>query len=409
MKYRKLWRRRQTQMPAASPPDSNRYPNETMDALAPLAAPAARPARRPPWQALLLAPVGVALLCAVLAGGLWGYARQTVTRGDEALQSEHFAIAEAAYQRVLSLGRLPLPGPLLAASSQRAKVGLSRNDLRWADRLAAQGQFAQSRARLMTVLGEPATEQDRLAARTAMATLLVSWATALEGQKAYQLAVDRLRQVASFDPAGVQRATVQGALARNYLAEAQRLDADKKYREALPWYRDILREFPDSEAAPVARTGLPHVLYEQALLNVDARLYEQARAAMREVVTDYPQSPAAETARTALAAAQPITGRTVGKDDKAPVPNIQVRVVTKWRILRPGVYDDSQGQVFTGTSDAEGRFSVPLPPGEGYLVTWWSPSRNTFITTFNPDFTDSANKVSVLPLQPAPAGDLPVS
>jgi tetratricopeptide (TPR) repeat protein len=200
------------------------------------------------------------------------------------------------------------------------------------------------------------------------------------------------------------------ALPRNYLAEAQRLDADKKYREALPWYRDILREFPDSEAAPAARTALPHVLYEQALLNIEARLYEQARVAMREVVTDYPQSPSADAARTALAAAQPLTGRTVGAVDKAPVPNIQVRVVSKWRMLRDGVYDDSQGQVYTGTSDAEGRFSISMPPGEGYLVTWWSPSRNTFMTTFVPgNYTDSANKVTVLPLQPAQAGDLPVS
>jgi tetratricopeptide (TPR) repeat protein len=357
----------------------------------------------------LFASVGAALLCAVVAGGLWGYAQQTVARGDEALRAEHYAIAEAAYQRVLSLRRVPLTGPLLATSSQRAKVGITRNDLRWADSLATQGQSAQSRARLVTVLAEPATEQDRLATRTALASLLVRWATALEDQKSYQLAIDRLRQVAPFDPAGVQRATVQVALARNYLAEAQRLDADKKYREALPWYRDILREFPDSEAAPAARTALPRVLYEQALLSVEARLYEQARAAMREVVTDYPQSPSAESARTALAAAQPLTGRTVSDADKAPVPNLQVRVVTKWRMLRDGVYDDSQGQAYTGTSDAEGRFSIPLPPGEGYLVTWWSPSRNTFMTTFVPDYSDSANKVTVLPLQPAQAGDLPVS
>jgi tetratricopeptide (TPR) repeat protein len=380
-----------------------------MDAVAPLAVPSAQPAPRPPWRALALAPLGVALLAVVLAGGLWGYAAQTVARGDEALRSEHYAIAEAAYQRALSLRRLPLTGALLATSRQKAKVGLTRTDLRWADSLATQGQYAQSRARLMTVLADPATEQDRVTARNAMATLLVGWATALEGQKLYQTAIDRLRQVASFDPAGLQRATVQVALPRNYLAEAQRLDADKKYREALPWYRDILREFPDSEATPAARTGLPHVLYEQALLNIEARAYEQARSAMREVVTDYPQSPSADAARTALAAAQPITGRTVGKDDKAPVPNIQVRVVSKWRILRPGVYDDSQGQVYTGTSDAEGRFSIAIPPGEGYLVTWWSPSRNTFITTFNPEYTDSANKVTVLPLQPAQAGDLPVS
>ncbi len=354
---------------------------------------------------LLLIPVAVV---AAVIGATWGYAQQLVRRGDGEQARTHYAVAAAAYQQAIALAHFPPFSGVLDSAARRARTGLLSNDLRWAGALSAAGRYPEARARLDAARSASTTASERDAARDATAALLLQWAGYLEAQKAYPAAIEQLRQVARFDPRGDDASAVQVALARNTVAEGARLDALKKFREALPWYRDAVGQFDGTEAAATARAAIPHALYEQALLDVQARAYEQARAEMGEVVRDYPNAPTAQPARDALAAAQPLTGRTVAADHSA-VPNLQVRVVTKWQILRPGVYDDSLGAVFLGTSDGEGRFSILLPPGENYLVTWWSPSRNTFMTTFTPDFTDSANKVTVLPLQPASADDLPVS
>jgi tetratricopeptide (TPR) repeat protein len=361
-----------------------------------------------PRRWLYLTPLlGLALGGALLAGTS-GYAQQSLRQGDGARASADYALAGSAYRRALSVAAAPVLGWPLADTARRARLGLAKNDLEWGQALTASGKYPEARGRLTAALSESQTAHERAFAREAMASLLLDWASTLQTGGAFTDAIDRLHQVLSFDPAGVHAGEVRTALARAYLGEAARLDASKQYAEALPWYRDVVRQFDGTEQATAARAGIPHVLYEQALVDVKASLFEQARSAMNATIRDYPDSQAAASARAALAANQPLTGRTVGPDH-SPVPNIQVRVVTQWKILRPGVYDDSLGQAYLGTSDAEGRFSIALPPGNNYLVTWWSPSRNSFMTTFTPDFSDSANKLDVRPLQPASAGDLPVS
>ncbi len=379
-----------------------------MEAATPLAAPGAARVRRPPRRWWYGVPPLVLAASMALAAGLWGYAAQSVERGDAARRHGDFALAHAAYQRELVLARAPLIGWLVEQSTRHAAAGRTRNDLQWSEALARQGRFAEARARLNAVLSTSASAADRARARQAMAGILIRWSAELEGQHAYLTAIERLREAAVFDTEGSQHAVVQEALARASLAEAASLESDKNYREAVRWYRDVLHDFDGTDAATQARTALPHALYQQALADVDAGIYERAREAMQEVVSRFADAPDAERARAALAAPQPLTGRTVNADH-APVPNLQVRVITKWRMVRPGFYDDTLGPVYQGASDDQGRFSISLPPGDNYLVTWWSPSRNTFITTFTPDFTDPINKVSVLPLQPATAGDLPVS
>lgn len=361
-----------------------------------------------PRRWLYLTPLlGLALGGALLAGTS-GYAQQSLRQGDAARASADYALAGSAYRRTLSVAAAPVLGWPLAETARRARLGLAKNNLEWGQALTASGKYPQARGRLTAALTESQTAHDRAYAQEALATLWLDWASTLQTGGSFTEAIDRLRQVSSVDPAGVHADEVRTALARAYLSEAARLDAAKQYPEALPWYRDVVRQFDGTEQATAARAGIPHVMYEQALVDVKASLYEQARSAMYAVVRDYPDSAAATSARAALAANQPLTGRTVGPDH-APIAGLQVRVVTQWKILRPGVYDDSLGQAYVGTSDSEGRFSISLPPGTNYLVTWWSPSRNSFMTTFTPDFSDSANKLDVRPLQPASAGDLPVS
>ncbi len=381
---------------------------ELMQSAVPSATLVARPSPAAIRRWLFLTPPLALVLATAGLAGASGYAQQSLRQGDAALRAADYAVAGAAYRRALSVAAAPVVSGPLAEAARRARVGLAKNDLEWGQAFAASGQYPEARARLTAALAESQTAHDRAFAREAMAGMLVEWASTLQAEKSFTAAIDRLRQVSSFDPAGVQAEAVQSALARAYLGEAARLDANKEYAQALPWYRDVVRQFDGTQQAAAARVGIPHVLYEQALLDVKASLFEQARSAMNAVIRDYPDSPTAPSVRAALAASQPLTGRTVGPDH-SPIPNLQVRVVTQWRILRPGVYDDSLGQAYLGTSDADGRFSIALPPGSNYLVTWWSPSRNSFMTTFTPDFTDSANKLDVRPLQPASAGDLPVS
>jgi len=86
--------------------------------------------------------------------------------------------------------------------------------------------------------------------------------------------------------------------------------------------------------------------------------------------------------------------------DGTPVPNRLLRISTKWKIVSPHTYDDSDGQIFSTTTDANGGFRVLMPPGQNYLVTWWDPSRQNFVTTFIGDDMP-VNQVSVAPLQPS--------
>jgi hypothetical protein len=41
-----------------------------------------------------------------------------------------------------------------------------------------------------------------------------------------------------------------------------------------------------------------------------------------------------------------------------------------------------------------------MPPGQNYLITWWDPTRKTFVTTFLSDNVP-VNQVTINPLEPA--------
>ena len=51
-------------------------------------------------------------------------------------------------------------------------------------------------------------------------------------------------------------------------------------------------------------------------------------------------------------------------------------------------------------TDAQGNFSIAMPPGQNYLITWWDPARSTFVTTFL-SAEQPVNVVTVNPLEPA--------
>jgi len=57
--------------------------------------------------------------------------------------------------------------------------------------------------------------------------------------------------------------------------------------------------------------------------------------------------------------------------DPTPIAHRLVRISTKWRIVRAHTYDDSGGKIYGATTDANGVFTVSMPPGRelpGHLV-----------------------------------------
>ena len=77
-----------------------------------------------------------------------------------------------------------------------------------------------------------------------------------------------------------------------------------------------------------------------------------------------------------------------------------IRIATHWTIVKAHTYDDHGGKIYSTVTDAKGNFTVKMPPGQNYLITWWDPSRSTFVTTFVSDSVP-VNLVSINPLEPA--------
>jgi hypothetical protein len=77
-----------------------------------------------------------------------------------------------------------------------------------------------------------------------------------------------------------------------------------------------------------------------------------------------------------------------------------VRIASHWRIVKAHTYDDSGGTIYSTTTDANGKFTVNIPPGQNYLITWWDPTRSTFVTTFVSDSVP-VNLITINPLEPA--------
>jgi hypothetical protein len=120
---------------------------------------------------------------------------------------------------------------------------------------------------------------------------------------------------------------------------------------------------------------------------------------MTQLVQNYPATSWAAQAKAALRAAQTFTGKLVVSDaNPAPVANRLIRIAGNWKIVRAHTYQDF-APIYLATTDAQGSFSLQLPPGQ-YLITWWDPSRRTFVTTFVSDQVP-VNVVTINPLEPA--------
>jgi tetratricopeptide (TPR) repeat protein len=222
--------------------------------------------------------------------------------------------------------------------------------------------------------------------------------------KQFQAGIDKYRLVATVDATGNLTASTNAGLATAYAGFAQwytqQLPAD--YPNALTWYESLVKEFPDSpEAKQALASLLPQTLYNAGLAFVQQMRFQQARDAMTELVTNYPTTTWAAQANTALHADQPLTGQLVLSDQTpTPIANRLVRIATHWKIVKAHTYDDSGGKIYSTSTDAKGNFKVMMPPGQNYLITWWDPTRSTFVTTFLSDNVP-VNQITINALEPA--------
>jgi tetratricopeptide (TPR) repeat protein len=220
----------------------------------------------------------------------------------------------------------------------------------------------------------------------------------------FQDGIDKYHQVAAFDPSGNLSAKTSSGLATAYASSALSFTKAQPpdYASAVTWYQDLVKLFPDSpEAKQAVATLLPEALFNAGQAYVKNSEYQQARDAMNQVVQKYPATTWGAQAKAALLAPQTLTGKlVVSGANQAPIAHRLVRISTKWRIVRAHTYDDSGGKVYGATTDANGVFTVVMPPGQNYLVTWWDPARSTFVTTFLSDNVP-VNQVTIEPLQPA--------
>jgi tetratricopeptide (TPR) repeat protein len=267
----------------------------------------------------------------------------------------------------------------------------------WGNQLQKQGKFGDAEAQFDAAVSSGIADwQTR--GNEALAGLYLAWGDSYLAQKKYDLAIEKYRGVAGFDTPGRLRQDTTAQLATAFAAYANSYVADKDWPNAVTWFKDLIKNYPDSPEAKLATASqLPDALYSGALAYVKQSRFQQARDAMTEVTTTYPHSAAAPKAAAAMAAPQPLTGLLETPDHQG-VPNRLIRISTRWRIIRPGIYAD-YGTIYQTTTDRAGNFSLMVPPGKAYLVTWWDPGRGTFVTTFVSD-TVPVNQVTIDPLQP---------
>jgi len=351
----------------------------------------------------------IAVIAAVLAlmvaipGGAYAVGSRQIDKARAAAAQGNYARALGAYDaadRILDNGPARL---LFQAQAEQARAGLAQTRLQWARQEQAQGDFAPAEALLDAVVAS-GLPQWQAQANAALADLFLAWGQSLLTQKRFDEAISQLRRIKDYDRAGRLQPDATGLLATAYAAYAAAFTQAKppEYPAAITWYQNLVQEFPQSpEAKEAAATLLPQTLYLQGIADAEAKIYDRARDALRRVVKDYPASPWAAKATAALSAPQALSGRLLNQDG-TPVPNRLLRISTKWRIVSPHTYDDSEGQIYSTTTDGNGNFSLLVPPGQNYLVTWWDPSRQNFVTTFIGDEIP-VNQVSVESLQPTTA------
>jgi tetratricopeptide (TPR) repeat protein len=362
-----------------------------------LQGPTPLPAPRSGRLKLLIVPLIVLILLAIPAGA-YAYANNALTQGQSLENQQQYSQAIAAYQTALSVAGNPAARLILGDQADKAGAALARTHYEWGKQLQAQGNFSDAQdqftATISSGLADWVTQGN-----AALAQLLLAWGDSLVQQKQFLQAIQKYRQVQDYDTPGTLRTQTAAALAKAYYGYAGNYAANHDYANALSWYQDLVKNYPDSPQAKQALANdIPQTLYNGALADVSQQRYQQARDGMNQILTQYATTKWAAQAKAAMAAPQPLTGRLITSAG-APVPYRLLRISTKWVIVAPHTYDDYGGQHFTTTTDANGNFSLMVPPGQNYLVTWWDPSRGTFVTTFIND-TVPVNQITINPLEP---------
>jgi tetratricopeptide (TPR) repeat protein len=352
---------------------------------------------------LLFLPLGAIILLLAIPGGTYVFAANQLSQAQSSEAAGQYSRALNGYATVESIAGNPIARPLLGDLNDHAQTGTSETHLLWGVQLKQQGKFAESETQLRSVV-QTGSADWAAKGNAALADLFLAWGQDLVAKQQFQAGIDKYKQVAAFDPTGNLAATTDSGLATAYENFAQWYTQQQPpdYPSALMWYETLLKDYPDSPQAKEAITSaVPQTLYKAGQTFVQQMKYQQARDAMTELVQKYPTTSWATLANTALHANQPLTGKLVVSDQNpTPVANRLVRIATKWRIVKAHTYDDSGGQIYSTSTDASGNFTVSMPPGQNYLITWWDPSRSTFVTTFVSDSVP-VNLITINPLEPA--------
>ena len=361
--------------------------------------------QRPRRTRLLLVPGGVVLLLIAIPGATYGFAENQLSQAQASEARGAYNQALSQYGTAQAVAGNPISRLLLGELADRAKTGTAETHYRWGVHLTEQSKFADAETQLRAAIKSGVADW-AVRGNAALADLFYGWAQSLVANKQFQAAIDKYRQVAAVDPTGNLTASTNAGLAAAYAGFAQWYLQQQPidYPNALMWYQKLVKDFADSPDAKLAQSSsLPQTLYSAGLAFVQQLRYQQARDAMTELAQNYASTTWGTQANAALHANQPLTGQLIVSDQTpTPVANRLVRIASHWRIVKAHTYDDSGGPTYNATTDTKGNFAVVggLPPGPNYLVTWWDPSRKTFVTTFLSDNVP-VNQITVNPLEPA--------
>jgi tetratricopeptide (TPR) repeat protein len=359
--------------------------------------------KRPGKTRLFLVPVGIVLILLAIPGGVYAFSQNELSQAQAAEAHGAYSQALSQYATVASVAGNPVSRILLGELADRAQTGTAETHLLWGVELTKQGKFPDAEAQLRAAVKIPLADW-ATRANAALADLFIAWGQSLVASKQFQAGIDKYRLVATVDSTGNLTASTNAGLATAYAGFAQWYTQQDPadYPNALTWYENLVKEFPDSPEARTAQASLlPQTLYNAGLAFVQQMRFQQARDAMTELVTNYPTTTWAAQANTALRADQPLTGQLVLSDQNpTPIANRLVRIATHWKIVKAHTYDDSGGKIYSTSTDAKGNFKVMMPPGQNYLITWWDPTRSTFVTTFLSDNVP-VNQITINALEPA--------
>ena len=361
--------------------------------------------QRPRRTRLLLVPGGVVLLLIAIPGATYGFAENQLSQAQASEARGAYNQALSQYGTAQAVAGNPISRLLLGELVDRAKTGTAETHYRWGVHLTEQSKFADAETQLRAAIKSGVADW-AVRGNAALADLFYGWAQSLVANKQFQAGIDKYRQVAAVDPTGNLTASTNAGLAAAYAGFAQWYLQQQPidYPNALMWYQKLVKDFADSPDAKLAQSSsLPQTLYSAGLAFVQQLRYQQARDAMTELAQNYASTTWGTQANAALHANQPLTGQLIVSDQNpTPVANRLVRIASHWRIVKAHTYDDSGGPTYNATTDTKGNFAVVggLPPGPNYLVTWWDPSRKTFVTTFLSDNVP-VNQITINPLEPA--------